>query len=92
MDSRERLAAALEHRELGRVPLDLGSTPVTGISASVLSELRLALGLDEPGARVKVVEPYQMLGEVTDDLREALGIDTVGLGGTRTLFGFENKG
>ncbi len=29
-----------------------------------------------------------MLGEVTDDLREALGIDTVGLGAPETLFGY----
>lgn len=70
------------------MPVDLGATAVTGIHVSTLSNLRLALGLDQPGARVKVVEPYQMLGEVTDDLREALGIDTIGLGGRDTMFGF----
>jgi hypothetical protein len=91
MTSRERVLAALNHQEPDRVPVDLGSTAVTGISASALSKLRLALGLDRPGDRVKVVEPYQMLGEVTDDLRDALGIDTVGLGRRATLFGFENK-
>jgi hypothetical protein len=53
--------------------------------------LRQALGLDAPGARVKVVEPYQMLGEIAPDLIEALGIDVVGLGGPRTLFGFRNE-
>jgi hypothetical protein len=37
---------------------------------------------------VKVVEPYQMLGEVKDDLRDALGIDTVPVHGTGTMFGF----
>jgi hypothetical protein len=91
MTSRERLAAALDHREADRVPLDLGATPVTGISASALSRLRLALGLDRPGDRVRVIEPYQMLGEVTDDLREALGIDTVGIGARTGFFGFENR-
>ena len=92
MTSRERVKAALAHSEPDRVPLDIGATPVTGISASTLSRLRLALGLDAPGARVRVNEPYQMLGEVTDDLREALGIDTIGVGGAATLFGFENTG
>jgi hypothetical protein len=72
------------------VPVDLGGTPVTGIAAGVLSPLRVALGLDQPGDRVKIVEPYQILGEVTDDLREALGIDTVGLDGPRNMFGYEN--
>ncbi len=91
MTSRERIDLALNHQEADRVPLDLGSTAVTGISASTLSKLRLALGLDRPGARVKVVESYQMLGEVTDDLREALGIDTTGLGRRSTLFGFPNE-
>ncbi len=91
MNPRQRIQKALEHQEADRVPLDLGSTPVTGIAASTLSKLRIALGLDKPGDRVKVNEPYQVLGEVTDDLREALGIDTVGLGGSKTLFGFENR-
>jgi hypothetical protein len=84
------MATALDHREPDRVPVDLGGTAVTGISAAVLSRLRLALGLDEPGERVRVTEPYQMLGQVTDDLREALGIDTVGLGARNNLFGYES--
>jgi hypothetical protein len=54
--------------------------------------LRQALGLDEPGTPVKVVEPYQMLGEIAPDLMDALGVDVVGLGSTKTLFGFENVG
>ena len=88
MTHRERLAQALNHQEPDRVPVDFGSTAVTGISAQVVSQLRLALGLDQPGDRVKVTEPYQMLGQVDDDLREALGLDTVGLGREKNLFGF----
>jgi hypothetical protein len=41
---------------------------------------------------VKVVEPYQMLGEIAPDLAARLGVDTVGLPGTSTLFGFPNEG
>jgi hypothetical protein len=70
--------------------MDFGATGVTGIAASAAHKIRVALGLSAPGEPVKVVEPYQMLGEIAPDLRKALGIDTVGLGG-RTLFGFENK-
>ena len=54
--------------------------------------LRQALGLDAPGTPVKVVEPYQMLGEIQPDLMDALGVDVIGLGSTKTLFGFENVG
>ena len=91
MTSRERILAAINHQEPDRVAVDLGATAVTGIAATVLSRLRLALGLDQPGDRVKITEAYQMLGGVTDDLREALGIDTIGLGRPTTLFGFDNR-
>lgn len=91
MTARERVRVALAHREPDKVPMDFGATAVTGIAAGILYKLRQELGLDAPGEPVKVVEPYQMLGEVGADLREALGIDTVGVAGSRNLFGFENK-
>lgn len=92
MTSRERVKAALNHRQPDRVPVDFGSTMVTGISVSVVSRLRKALGLDGPSGRVKVNEPYQMLGEIQDDLRERLLIDCIGLFGTKNMFGFANEG
>ncbi len=91
MTARERVRAALAHREPDKVPMDFGATAVTGIAAGILYKLRQELGLDAPGEPVKVVEPYQMLGEVGADLREALGIDTAGVAGRRNLFGFENR-
>ena len=92
MTSRQRVALALSHREPDRVPLDLGASAVTGMHASAIYKLRQALGLDAPGVPVKVVEPYQMLGEIAPDLIDALGVDVVGLGASRTLFGFPNEG
>jgi len=91
MTSRERVRAALAHEQPDRVPVDFGSTMVTGISVSVVSRLRRALGLDSEGDRVKVNEPYQMLGEIQDDLREKMLIDCVGLFGRKNMFGFENR-
>lgn len=92
MTSRERVKATLAHQEPDRVPVDLGGSAVTGMHVSVVYGLRQALGLDAPGTPVKVVEPYQMLGEIAPDLMEALGIDVVGLGSPRAMFGFENTG
>ena len=92
MNSRERVQLALDHQEPDRVPLDLGASAVTGIHVSSLYLLRQALGLDAPGMPVKVIEPYQMLGEVAPDLMDALGVDVVGLIAKKTLFGFENEG
>ena len=91
MDSRERVQKALSHENPDYVPLDLGASAVTGMHASSVYLLRQALSLDSPGTPVKVVEPYQMLGEIAPDLIEALGVDVVGLGGSRTMFGFENR-
>jgi hypothetical protein len=53
--------------------------------------LRQALQLDPPGTPVKVIEPYQLLGEIQPDLMEALGVDVVPLPGPRTMFGFRNE-
>lgn len=62
MNSRERVAMALNHREPDMVPLDLAGSVVTGMHASSVYKLRQALGLDAPGTPVKVIDPYQMLG------------------------------
>ncbi len=91
MNSRQRVETALKHQTPDYVPLDLGGSAVTGMHVSSVYQLRQALGLDEPGTAVKVVEPYQMLGEIAPELMDALGVDVVGLGGTKTFFGYENK-
>ena len=92
LTSRERVNLALNHQEPDRVPLDLGASAVTGMQVDTVYKLRQALGLDAPGTPVKVVEPYQMLGEIKPDLMHALGIDVVGLGKSATMFGFKNEG
>ena len=90
MNSRQRVLKALNYEPTDRVPVDLGGTLTTGAHVSVIANLRQALGLDKPGEPVKIIEPYQMLGEVADDLRGALGIDVVNLPGPRNMFGFKN--
>lgn len=92
MNSRERVTRALNHQQPDRVPLDLGGSVVTGMAASAVYLLRQALHLDPPGTPVKVIEPYQMLGEIAPDLIAALGVDVVGLTGRKTMFGFRNAG
>jgi hypothetical protein len=92
MTSRERVHNALNHKESDRVPVDLGASAVTGMQVDTVYKLRQALGLDAPGTPVRVVEPYQMLGEIKPDLMDALGIDVIGLGKPSTMFGFKNEG
>src|SRR5690348_15520723 len=88
--SRKRVADALAHREPDRVPVDFGSTPVSGIHVSVVAGLREHFGLDRHP--VKVTEPYQMLGEVEEDLQQAIGCDVQPVLARKTIFGFTNEG
>jgi len=85
ISSRDRLRAALEHREPDRIPLDFGSTNVTGMHVSCVAGLRNYYGL--PAGPVKVYEPFQMLGWIDDDLRAAMGLDVVGVFPRKTKFG-----
>ena len=90
MNGRQRLEATLNHQQPDRVCVDFGSTFVTGIHASAVSRVRREV-LGELDYRVKVIEPYQMLGEIDEPLREALGIDVIGKPPRKTLFGTVNQ-
>lgn len=89
MNSKERINAALNHKQPDRVPLDFGATPVSGIHVLVVEKLREHFGLKKKP--VKVTEPYQMLGEIEDDLLDALNSDVIGIGGENNMFGIPQK-
>ncbi len=89
MTSRERVLAALAHREPDRVPVDFGSTAVTGIHVSCVADLRDHYGLEKRPVRCH--EPYQMLGWIDEDLKQAMGIDVEGVFPFDTMFGFRNE-
>ncbi len=88
MTSRERIQSACDHRTPDKLPVDFGGGFQTGMHVSAVYQLRQAFGLDQPRTPVKVVEIYQMLGEIRPDLQDLLGIDTTSLHGTGTMFGF----
>ena len=89
MTSRERLRKAIHHEEADRIPLDLGSTLVTGIQASIYAKLKKALGITT--GEIKVYDPYQMLAEVEDEVKKVLGVDTYGVQLPTTIFGYRNE-
>ena len=84
--SRERVLSALDHRQPDRIPMDFGGTPVSGIHASCVLALRDYFGLEK--RPMKVIDPGQMLGEIDEDLKLALGVDTEGVYRRMTRFGF----
>ncbi|MCP4141820.1 MAG: methyltransferase [Chloroflexi bacterium] len=92
MNSRERANLALNHREPDRIPLDLGAGFQTGMHVSMVYALRQALKLDPPGTPVKVIEDYQMLGEIKADLLDAIEADFVGVHPASSMFGYKVEG
>lgn len=89
MTSRERVLTTLDHRTPDSLPIDFGSTAVTGIHVTCVAGLREYYGLEK--RPVKVHEPYQMLGLVEGDLKDAMGIDIEGVFPRKTMFGFANR-
>jgi hypothetical protein len=90
MTSKERTLKALVHKTPDRTPVDFGATPVTGIHVLAIERLREHFGFEK--RPVRVVEPYQMLGEIDPELMEALQIDVIGLSPKNNMFGINNSG
>jgi hypothetical protein len=88
MDSRERFNLTVNHKQPDRIVVDLGSTAVTGIHVLAVENLRKYYGLE--AGPVRVIEPYQMLGLIGDDLIRAMGIDVIGAWGKNNMFGIYN--
>lgn len=77
MTPRERVRLALEHRETDRVPADLGSTQNTSITRFAYKRLRSYLEL--PPVEPRIMSENLQVVHVDEDVRQALGIDTIGL-------------
>jgi hypothetical protein len=89
MTSRERVLKAINHQEPDRVPIDLGSSIMSGIMAQALDRLRKHLGLED--RPVKVYELFQMLGEVEMDVVERLEIDVLPVEPPIQFFGLRRE-
>jgi hypothetical protein len=90
MDSRKQFLKTVNHQQPDRVVIDLGSTAVTGIHVHALSRLRRHYGLQRKP--IRVIEPFQMLGEVDWEMIDPIGIDVIGAWGKNNMFGFNNHG
>lgn len=73
MLARERVLTALNHEEPDRVPIDLGSTLVTGICRGAYADLLGCLGL--PERDIQIVDMFQQLAGVDEDVLQALEVD-----------------
>ena len=76
--SRERVQAALDHREPDRIPRDLAGTRYSSMHANAYRAFRSLVGL--PEREPIVVDLSQGLARIDDDLLDLLGVDVRGVG------------
>ena len=80
MTSRERVLASIGHKEPDKVPVDLGSTPSSGISAIAYHNLKKHLGINEGNTRVYDV--VQQLAQPEEMILDRYGVDVLDIGRT----------
>jgi uroporphyrinogen decarboxylase len=72
MLSRERLNAALNHKEADRVPIDLGGFQ-TGIHKKAYIELLKYLDIEE---KIEILDPIQQLAKPSETILQKFNVDT----------------
>jgi hypothetical protein len=87
--SKRNFLKTINHQQPDKVVVDFGSTAVTGIHVLIVEKLRKYFGLEKKP--VKVIEPYQMLGEIDPELINAMDIDVIGLFSAKNMFGVPNE-
>lgn len=78
MTSRERVMAAVNHKTPDRCPLDLGSTPSSGISAIAYNNLKKHLGMT--GGHTRIYDVVQQVVQPEDEIIERFGVDVLDIG------------
>ena len=78
MTSRERVMAAVNHKQPDYVPLDLGATPSSGISAIAYNRLKKHLGMTE--GHTKIYDVVQQVVYPEQEILDRFGVDVIDIG------------
>lgn len=78
MNSRQRILAAINHKEPDRIPVDLGATPSSGTSAIAYTNLKKHLGIHT--GHTRIYDVVQQLAQTEDEILDRFGIDVVDIG------------
>jgi uroporphyrinogen decarboxylase len=78
MTSRERVISAINHKQPDKVPVDLGATPSSGISAIAYSSLKEYLGLTS--LPVWIYDVVQQLAQPDTIILDKFGADVLDIG------------
>lgn len=76
MNSRERILSSIAHIQPDKIPIDLGSATVTGISGIAYNKLKDKLGITTP---TRIFDVVQQLAVVDPDIIDLFGADAVDL-------------
>jgi uroporphyrinogen decarboxylase len=74
MNSRERIISSINHIQPDKVPIDLGSSTVTGISAIAYNNLKNHLKIE---SKTRVFDVVQQLANVDMEVVDLLGVDAL---------------
>ena len=78
MNSRQRVIASIEHKQIDKVPFDIGSNPSSGISAIAYGKLLKYLKKEH--LPVKIFDVVQQLSQPDTEIVELLGLDVLDIG------------
>ncbi len=77
MNSRERLLTAIKHKQPDRIPVDIGATPSSGISAVAYHNLLKYLGLD---LKNHVYDVVQQVSQPDQEILDMFRVDVLDIG------------
>jgi uroporphyrinogen decarboxylase len=77
--ARECVLLSIKHQQPDRVPVDLGATPSSGISAIAYNNFLNYLGIN---GHAKIYDVVQQLAQPTDEILDRFKIDVVDIGRT----------
>ncbi len=78
MTSRERILAAINHQTPDKIPVDLGATPSSGISAIAYSNL--VKHIEMPELPVQIYDVVQQLAQPDMKVLDKFGVDVLDIG------------
>lgn len=78
MTSRERVLAAINHKQPDYVPLDLGGTPSSGISAIAYNNLKKHLGMTK--GQTRIFDVVQQVAQPEMEILDKFGVDVIDIG------------
>jgi uroporphyrinogen decarboxylase len=79
LTSRERLTAAINHKEADMIPLDLGSTRLSGISIIAYAKYLNSMGWDKLDPSPQISDNILQIARVHDEVLQKMTVDTRGL-------------